>query len=246
MSDRYYAESEFDGPIVKLCPSESHHLAQVLRAQVGDSVTLFNGRGSEATAEIEQLSRKTVRLRVMDVTAEPAIKPLITLATAIPKGDRFRWLVEKAAELGVARLIPLVTARSVVKPGAGKLDKMRQTAVAAAKQCGSRYLLQIEEAMSWSEFVDAQHENPSVYVAHPGGDSLPGALPEADADFPVVLVIGPEGGFTDGETAEAVQRGARLVSLGANLLRIETAAVAFAAFWRLCGGNEFRFGGTSS
>ncbi len=238
MSDRFYAESEFDEPIVELSKSESHHLAHVLRSNVGDHVTLFNGHGGEATAEIEHVSRQNARLRILDVTNTPPIKPLITLATAIPKGERFRWLVEKAAELGVDRLVPLVTARSVVKPGAGKLDKMRQTAIAAAKQSGSRHLLQIDDAISWSEFVGGKHEFQSVYVAHPGGDVLPSAFPGTDEDQTVILMIGPEGGFTDDETAEVTKRGARLVSLGPNLLRTETAAVVFAAIWRLRGGND--------
>lgn len=237
MPDRFYADSEFKTPTVELSPSESHHLAHVLRSAVGDQVALFNGRGGEAVAEIERISRKIVCVRLQETSVVPPLSPAITLATAIPKGERFRWLVEKTAELGVTRLIPLETARSVVKPGSSKLDKMRQTAIAAAKQSGAPHLLQIEEAVKWADFVASWEDCDSVYVAHPGGERLASSSQKTNGEQALILAIGPEGGFTEDEAAEAAARGARIVSLGPNLLRIETAAIAIAAYWRLYGAG---------
>lgn len=238
MPDRFYADSDFDRPAVELGRAESHHLAHVMRGSVGDRVTLFNGRGKEATGEIERVSKHAVHLRVVDVCDIPRLLPRITLAVAVPKGERFRWLVEKAAELGVERLIPLVTSRSIVNPGAGKLEKLRQTAVAAAKQCGSAWLLEIDEPVDFPAFLSSLDGGADVQIAHPGGRLPDVSSRETHARQPLILIIGPEGGFSDEEVAEAVRCGAQPVRLGTHVLRVETAAVAIAAYWRLARLSE--------
>ncbi|MBS0264010.1 MAG: RNA methyltransferase, partial [Planctomycetes bacterium] len=146
---------------------------------------------------------------------------------AVPKGDRFGWLVEKATELGVARLVPLLTERSVVIPGDGKLDKMRRTIIEASKQCRRSRLMELDESQEWPAFTSRQPTDRPFWVAHPTGQPLErSTLPVAGH---LTVAIGPEGGFTDREIALAVAQGARLITLGARILRIETAALAVAA-----------------
>ena len=132
---------------VTLSGSEAHHLAHVLRIGAGGGVELFDGAGNVAAATVTAVRGKGARTAVTLAVGGgfPVHRPnlpaaAVTLAVAPPKGDRFRALVEKATELGVAAVVPLVTARGVVEPGGGKLGKLRQTALAACKQCGRNTL----------------------------------------------------------------------------------------------------------
>eukprot|EP00913_Durusdinium_trenchii_P023348 g21926.t1 len=154
-----------------------------------------------------ETDREAIESALSTVSLAAPSRPEIILAAAVPKGDRFRWMVEKLAELGVSRLIPLLTARSVVKPGDGKLEKMRQTAIAAAKQSAAPYLLAIESPQNWSELIETWGPSSACYVAHPGGGPIESSSLETHTYQPVILAIGPEGGFTDDEIDAAVERG---------------------------------------
>jgi 16S rRNA (uracil1498-N3)-methyltransferase len=230
MLDRFHTPESLDAETVQLTGPEAHHLINVLRKQPGDRVELFEGSGFAATAEVVSLSRRSVELRILERSAVvETSQPQVTLATAIPKGDRFRWLVEKATELGIARLIPLQTTRSVVDPRHSKLDKMRQAVIAACKQCGRNRLMEIAVPVTLDELLNrTEHsqstESPTLLIAHPGG----GALSDLPVATSVTVMIGPEGGFTDDEVRLAETHGAKTVSLGEHILRIETAALAAA------------------
>src|SRR5262249_55281299 len=148
-----------------------------------------------------------------------------------PRGDRFDWLVEKATELGVSQLIPLTTSRSVVDPRNTKLDKLRQTVIAACKQSGRNHLMKISAVSSWSEFLKQILPGHRALVAHPSGqrfDSIQQCEP-AGGHRPQAIAIGPEGGFSDEEVESATALGAQVIQLGSSILRIETAAIALAA-----------------
>ena len=229
MPDWFYAPVSLEGPSVELSGDEARHMTRVLRMKVGDRAVLFDGRGTEAIAEIEALGRYSIRLRIVATRTIPEPQPPVILATAVPKGDRFRWLVEKATELGVSQLIPVETARSVVEPGAGKLDKMRHTVLAACKQSRRSRGMELAPMVSFAECCRRIADSFAL-IAHPTGESLRAISLDANPGRPVVLMVGPEGGFTDEELTAAVSAGARPVSLGSGILRIETAAVAMAAY----------------
>lgn len=210
--------------------AEAHHLSRVLRKSIGERIEIFDGQGRYAVAEIQSLSKKAVELSVLERGTSPPPLGEVVLATAIPKGDRFRWLVEKAVELGVDRLMPLITQRSVVKPSEGKRDKMEQAVIEACKQCRRNHLMEVMEPKPWSDFLrDSISQEFPALVAHPGGAELGRVFPVI---FPerVVFIVGPEGGLTDEEIHDAKNAGAITVGLGPNILRIETAALALAAF----------------
>jgi 16S rRNA (uracil1498-N3)-methyltransferase len=230
MSERFYSPGLFDSPTVRLEGSEAHHLLHVLRLAVRDEVELFDGEGGAAVAEVTAVSRNSVELEVRQrCESSQIIGRTIDLATAVPKSDRFRWLVEKATELGIGRLLPLQTAWSVVHPSDGKLKKMRQTVIAACKQSGRNRLMSIEPIRSWNSLISEEFGEKRVIVAHPSGEPLLPLLSAGDIDRPLLLVIGPEGGLSDDEVEQATSSGAVLASLGKNILRIETAALALAA-----------------
>ncbi|MBM79457.1 MAG: RNA methyltransferase RsmE [Planctomycetaceae bacterium] len=228
MLDRFFTELPNDDD-VEISGPEAHHLYVVLRKRPGEQIELFDGRGSTAEAEILSGSKRSVTVRIGDrrFTEKPSFA--LTLATATPKGDRAKWLVEKATEIGVDRLIPLQTDRSVVHPNLGKLDKLRHGVIEACKQCRRPWLMTIDPLTPLEDFLGATNEA-HVIAADPTG--IPVAdIKQLKADVPsnTVCVIGPEGGFTDQELESLSQQNAQLVSLGQSILRIETAGIGLAA-----------------
>src|SRR4051812_23439804 len=142
MADRFYCPDPPVEGFLTLSGDEARHLIRVRRLGPGDVVEVFDGRGTALRAEVAGVGRDRVELAVRGGPLPDRVAPcLLTLATAVPKADRFDWLVEKATELGVARLVPLRTERSVVDPRATKLDRLRRAIIEAAKQCGRNRLM---------------------------------------------------------------------------------------------------------
>lgn len=244
MASRFFVENDFRSGTVSFSGPEFHHMIRVTRHQVGDKVRLFDGTGKEADAELTFVTRHAATLdvgKIETVPDEPG--PRLSIATPLPKASRAGWLIEKAVELGVTNIIPLKTSRSVVDPRGSKLDTLRQSIIAASKQCGRSRLMTISPVVEWSEFISKQCEGKSVVVAHPGGASFTSSLvsdslaevaaeaktKKAAATPQMIAVIGPEGGFTVEEITQVVSKGARLVSLGPRLLRVETASTMMAS-----------------
>ncbi|MEX0701724.1 MAG: RsmE family RNA methyltransferase [Planctomycetales bacterium] len=232
---RFYVPPPLSRGLVTLDGPEAHHLIHVLRARPGQRVGLFDGTGTEAVAGIVAVRRRTAELEVPDVRqVPPTTGPLLTIAAAVPKGERLRFLVEKLTELGVERLALLETERGVVEPRERKVDKLRQTVIAACKQSGRSRLMQVDPPLALAEFCARELRStddppPRTVIAHPGGDRLASVLHESSGDRPLIAIVGPEGGFTGSELETAIAAEARPVSLGETILRIETAALALAA-----------------
>jgi 16S rRNA (uracil1498-N3)-methyltransferase len=232
MQARFYidtslAEVEVPG-CLRLAGKEAHHLQTVLRIRQGETVTLFDGLGSSGVARVAATERGRVALDLLAVATEdapPASR--VTLATAVPKTDRGQWLVEKATELGVERWIPVLTERSTVNPGAGRLKKLRATVIEACKQCGRDRLLRVEEPVPLLQLLGAEAVQSKMLVADVNGASWSGGF--VTAQSPVLALVGPEGGLTAAELEACLAAGAQPVALGPRTLRVETAAVALAA-----------------
>lgn len=237
MERRFYLPPPWSGSELILEGNEAHHLVRVLRLQAGEQVTVFDGQGRESTAQIAAVSREQAVLQLRGELHElpPPRRPLV-LGSAVPKGERFDWLIEKAVELGVERLVPLVTERSVVEPGQTKIERLQRMIVAAAKQCGRSRLMQLDPPTRWHDFVQRGFAGCDAYLADPGGEawSGPGPIVQPVARA-VVVAVGPEGGFTPAEIAEARAAGGRVIRLGTPILRIETAALALAAVFAIGG-----------
>ena len=232
--ERFFLPRPLQLATVELDGSEAHHLLHVLRANVGNRVGLFNGEGGEALAELVALGKRSAELRILETWTTPAESHELILATALPKGDRARWLVEKATELGVTRIIPLRTTRSVVEPGEGKLDKLAQAAIAACKQCGRSRLPQLDPLTPFAELLREFAADPPrqlTLLADPRAELSLGQLFESLDTRPATLLalIGPEGGFTEEELIAARAAHVASVRLDTHILRIETAGLAIAA-----------------
>lgn len=229
--DRFFHPAGFLRPELSLEESESHHAARVLRKQPGDTVELFDGRGESALAEITLVKKDRVDVRILQRwQIQQFPKPSIHLAVAPPKGDRFRWLVEKATELGVDRLIPLLTERTVVEPGSGKLDKLQAAVVAACKQSGRNLVMQVSENTPLAQCLAevGTTQTPRVaFIGDPQGEMFqPDMLTVGEGE--VLLLIGPEGGWSEAELEAATRAGARRVRFADQILRTETAAIQLA------------------
>jgi 16S rRNA (uracil1498-N3)-methyltransferase len=225
VSERFYCPDPPQAGRYRLGPEESRHLARVCRLGIGDFVEIFDGRGFATLAEV--VGSSADRTEVVAV-GEPIVGPSpscsLVLATAIPKGDRFDWLIEKATELGVDRLIPIVAERSVVVPRGTKLNRLRRSIIEASKQCRRARLMELGEPVEWPQIV-GESSGSARFLADPLG--VTGSTwPDIPRGAEIVLAVGPEGGFTGPETELAIGTGWFPIRLGYNILRVETAGLA--------------------
>ncbi len=228
MADRYFVERSITGDRATLTDSEAHHLLHVMRAKPGTQVVLFDGSGYEFPAQVEKLSRSTVELSVWGREEVDRELPVaLTLGVALPKGDRQKWLVEKLVELGVTRLVPLVTERGVAQPVEKALARLQRSVIEASKQCGRNRLMQIAEPLPWKEFLEQGEATSTRLFAHLGETV---ALRDCERAGSLWCAVGPEGGFSDEEARQAREAGWQAVDLGQRVLRVETAAVALASY----------------
>jgi 16S rRNA (uracil1498-N3)-methyltransferase len=235
MADRYFVETPITADRATLAGPEAHHLIHVMRAAPGEPVTLFDGCGDQFSAVVERVGRADVTLTVLARESVDRELPFsLVLGVALPKGDRQKWLVEKAVELGVTRIVPLRSLRGVAQPVEQAILRLRRAVVEASKQCGRNRLMQIDQPQHWPDFAAAAARDDNAgsirLFAHPGAETTAhdvlAASPNVNQN--VFVAVGPEGGFADEEAATAVAAGWRTVSLGPRILRMETAALLLA------------------
>ena len=221
---RFYVPN-FQAP--ELLGAEAHHCRHVLRLQAGHSLNIFDGRGQAAHCVISEITKHAVRLKILAQTRVPALRCRITLAQAVTKKS-MELIVQKATELGVAEIVPLMSERTVVRldAEAPKLDRWREIALESCKQCGNDWLPTITPPRSALEFLSAAGPFDLQLIAslQPGAQPLPACLPERPPKS-VLILIGPEGDFTPAEIAAAQTAGCRPLTLGSLVLRAETAAL---------------------
>jgi 16S rRNA (uracil1498-N3)-methyltransferase len=231
VSDRFFTSDELPPGEYQLTGPEAHHIAVVRRFQPGDRVTLFNGDGREYPCEILGVGKKAVSLAVSEPLAIDRELPFpLVVASALPKGDRADFLIEKLTELGVSRFVPLLTARAVVQPKESVVEKFGRAVIEASKQCGRNRLMAVDAPRSFRDVVTDASLPAARVVLHTG----PG-LSVLRAAGGSAIAVGPEGGFTPDEIALAVAGGWTAASLGPRVLRVETAAVAAAALLSAAG-----------
>ena len=240
---RFYCPvSLASGQVLDLPPTAARHV-QVLRMQPGHTLTLFNGEGGEFSAEVQHMGRSDVRVLVGEHRAhecEAAVQ--VHLAVGMPANERMDWLVEKATELGVHRITPLMTERSVVRLTGDRAEKKQAhwqaVAASASEQCGRNRVPAIDMPERLDAWLARQTAQPDVVHAvlslHASTKPL-NALGDGTAAKARtwVLLNGPEGGLTDAEDAAARAKGFAAVSLGERVLRAETAALGALALLTL-------------
>lgn len=220
-----------EGASVELDAGQANYLGNVLRLKESSDLLVFDGASGEWLARIAEVAKKRMSLVVTRRTREAEAVPDVWLAFAPVKRTQTDWLVEKATELGAARLIPVITQRTVVERV--KLERLEAIAIEAAEQCGRTRLPEISEPRSLSDLLKSDARR--LYFADESGGEPAGS---AFKPGPATILTGPEGGFTDDEraTIRAAQNSIP-VSLGPRILRAETAALAALAAYMTVAGD---------
>ncbi|GAC1630504.1 MAG: 16S rRNA (uracil(1498)-N(3))-methyltransferase [Nevskia sp.] len=215
------------GARLELPDAAARHVAQVLRMRSGEALTLFNGDGSEYAAAIETAERRSVTVQIgAQAPVERESRLAVTLAQCVSKGERMDYTIQKAVELGAAGILPLLSARSVVKLDGERWEKKQEhwrgVVAAACEQSGRNRLPPVAPVQKFDAFLPTSTAGLRLVLAPTAAVSLK-TLPAAAA---VTLLVGPEGGLSDDEIARALRAGYTGITLGPRILRTETAGVA--------------------
>lgn len=232
MTRRYYApELPVAGGNLTLSESESRHALRVMRVDVGDPITLFDGCGNESQGMVTELGRNECHCKTEAPTAvSRELDRSIHLAIALPKPDRARELIERLTELGVNEVTPIVAQRTQRAPTDSLLEKLRRGVIESSKQCGRNVLMKIAPIATVSQFL-ATNQGGELWIAHPNcGEKSSDVFRKCRS---AVVMIGPEGGFNDNEVRQAIEVGYRGIDLGRRIYRVETAATALASILSL-------------
>ncbi len=238
---RFYAPPEAFAPDAKsvtLSAEETRHLRDVLRLKSGDVVYVFDGAGREVCGKVQSVTRDSTEVSVVaEVDPARPESPLnLTLAVALLKGEKFDLVVQKMTELGAARVIPLITARADVKirndsDAERKLIRWRRIALEATKQCGRARLMDLENPIAFTDFIErSKGDELRLMFSERGGTSLAAGVGETnERRDSVSALVGSEGGWTGEEIDQARDADSKIVTLGGRILRAETAAIVVAA-----------------
>lgn len=227
---RFFADSDsFAGDKIVLGKDETRHLRDVLRLAEGDEVAVFDGSGVDYTCVIENMSKKGTILAVSSKHASPSEESPLSLkmCVALTKGDRFEFVIQKCVELGVAKLVPLITDRCDVKlydKTESKMDRWKKIVIESSKQCGRGVLMQISEPKSFGTLFQSSEKDGMILFSERDGE----AMSDFKSTKELSALIGPEGGWSDDELAAAKEAGVRIITLGGRILRAETAAISIA------------------
>jgi 16S rRNA (uracil1498-N3)-methyltransferase len=218
------------GQTLVLTGAEAHHATAVLRLKISDPIVVLDGAGREFSCIIRAADRKTVTASVEQTQSSPAPSCRVTLVQAIPKGKLIETIIQKATELGVFRIVPLLSERVTTRLEndaiENKAEKWRQTAIEAIKQCGQRWLPQVEAPLTLPALL-ARRENFDLSLVGSLRDDArhPRVYFKSEKPSTICLWIGPEGDFTDLELTAIQSAGARPITFGPLVLRSDTAAL---------------------
>ena len=228
---RFYHPQLGPGPeTIIIDGEEARHAARVKRLRIGETVEVISGEGRRAQATVTGLHKHgqgwTVELAGKPAVEDPPLAPRVEVCSPVPKGDRLEQMIDQLSQVGAAAWRPLVTDRSGPPPREAKLQRLRRVSVEAAKQCGRSRLLEIGSPVPVPEAVQAR-QGWAVRMLD-ADDQAPGPAPDS-TPYNVLILVGPEGGWTAPERHAAEQAGASIVRLGLLTMRIELAAVVGAA-----------------
>jgi 16S rRNA (uracil1498-N3)-methyltransferase len=233
----FISPEQVSGPYITVTHEDVRHIATVLRMKTGDHLLLCDGKGTEYTVKIDRVGRSEIKTEIVEKITKKIHSPLVTLGQGLPKSDKMEWIVQKATELGVSTIVPLVTERTIVKvrDEEKRLVRWRKICREAAMQSNRLDIPEVARIQALGDYIRTL-DLPQAGQAGPGtllilpweeGTELIKTVLRGKPDVKnIIVLIGPEGGFSAAEAAMAQEKGFRAVSLGPNILRTETAAVA--------------------
>jgi 16S rRNA (uracil1498-N3)-methyltransferase len=233
---RLFVEQALDvGALVEIEGNPAHYLTRVMRVAPGDAVILCDDQTGEWAARVANAGKRSVSLEVVECLRGREEVPDLWLCPALLKKDRFEWVLEKATELGAARIAPVLTRRCVADKL--NLERARTITTEAAEQCARTALPEVTEPVRLADFLANWPEGRTLFFADEAGGE-PARATFAAHRGPAAILTGPEGGFDEAERAAIrAHPAARPISLGPRILRGETAAIAALAVWMTCAGD---------
>ena len=227
---RFFAPvNSFENGRVLLDAEETRHLRDVLRLHIGNEVSVFNGEGREYSCSVHAIEKKGSELIIVEETqpSSPESPLEITVAATILNGEKYDLIIQKAVELGVARLVPLTTMRCDVKlnDAEKRLGRWRRIAMEATKQSGRAKLMQISEPTAFGTLIAEARDEHVVLFSERNGANFSGLA----VDKKITALFGPKGGWDDSELEAAIKQGIKIITLGGRVLRAETASIAITA-----------------
>jgi 16S rRNA (uracil1498-N3)-methyltransferase len=239
---RFYAPPEnISASLVALSTHETHHLIHVLRMTPGDDAFVFDGRGREFRCSFRRVEGNQAQLEIVDTLFDVVESPIyLTLAQALAKGEKFDFIIQKATELGVNSIVPLITRYADVRlddqQKLNRVERWRRISLEATKQCGRRRLVEITAPRRLSEYIAERASAHSIsgpvsriprtlLFSEKGGAPVTEALADMSPQSEICAFIGPEGGWSDDELESLTGCGCQAVTLGPRVLRTETAAL---------------------
>lgn len=241
MSRFYCPDADLNQKTIEITNlKEIHHLKNVLRLKAGDSIEIFNQQGEEISATILKFEKaKLIVQKVTEIVRPPQKSTYLQLACAIPKKAKFEFIIEKATELNVDSIVPLMTRRTEIsldaKRAAGKRERYQTVAVNAAKQCQRKTVPHIQEITELKNFLQSIPSSALALIPCLAGQrkTLFEIFKHRKLPEQIIILIGPEGDFTDEELALALKSGCQPVTLGPTVLKVDTAALATVAWIQL-------------
>lgn len=230
----YHPELALDDSDVELSEAESMHAMQSRRLGVGSSINIINGAGLRAQAEIMEASKRQVRATLLNAEQHPPSNPELTIAAALPKGDRQKVMVDMLTQMGVGHIRPITSKYSVSTLKNNQVEKLQRIAIEACKQSQNSWLTKVHSPVALNSLCERESLIGHLcFYANQDGVSASEAYAKLSTLKQVIVFVGPEGGFSTDEQAVFEKQGVPSISLGKHVLRTETAAIAAASVF-LC------------
>ena len=233
----YVSPSQIANNIATITGSEQHHLHNVLRTKPGETVRIIDGKGNVYTAQILEThdDRLSSDARILSHEFHAVVSPKLTLFQGLPKSDKMELILQKTTELGVTRIVPLHSEYALQKPNQNRYERWHRVLISATKQSERAWLPELCNAQEFNAALAqldkfslclllSPHRDKESHVQH-----IQKVLRAESRPDSIALFVGPEGGFSDQEVTRAIENECRLVTLGRNILRTETAAIVAVA-----------------
>ena len=227
----FISPDQVAGPIITISGEDVRHIGAVLRMKTGDELLLCDGKGTEYSVKIAHLDRSEIKTEIVDKARREIAYPRVTLGQGLPKSDKMDWIAQKATELGVATIAPLVTERTIVKvkDEEKRVSRWQKICREAAMQSNRPDIPSVGHIIAFNDFLRTPNTELQTLKLLPweeGTKPIKDVLRGKEGVKHIIILIGPEGGFSPAEAELATSRGFHPVSLGPNILRTETAAIA--------------------
>ena len=224
----YVPRTQFNGDITTIVGTEHHHLRNVLRLGIGETITIIDGEGCIYSASIIKINSELTDAKVEQQEYQEKIYPSITLFQALPKHDKMEWILQKTTELGVNQIVPIITERSLQKPSKNRFERWQRIILSATKQCGRAWIPKINEIQTLQDCLNTirTYECTLLFWEKEADKHIQSVLRRKTELKSIALIVGSEGGFTGNEVKEQIDKGCIPVKVGSSILRTETAAIA--------------------